>query len=85
MGCNTGDGVGGYDESGVSNVILLLSTWKRKDCAISYTWRMDAEADVDEESESESENEIEIESKSKSDIESTKNEIESKEDCNMSN
>jgi hypothetical protein len=57
-----------YEESSISNVVLLPSKWK-KDVAIS--WRMDVDAYVDEgeESESESESESETESEEESEEE----------------
>ena len=41
--------IDGYEESSISNVVLLPSKWK-KDVAMS--WRMDVDADVDESEES---------------------------------
>ena len=58
--------VDGYEESSISNVVLLPSKWK-KDVAMS--WKMDIDAGVDEGEESESENDTESETESEEESE----------------
>ena len=58
--------VDGYEESSISNVVLLLSKWK-KDVALS--WRMEVDAGVDEGEERESESESKTESETESEEE----------------
>jgi len=63
--------VDGYEESRITNVVLLPSKWK-KDVAMS--WKMDIDAGVDEGEESESEGDTETESETESEEESEEEE-----------
>ena len=55
--------VDGYEESSISNVVLLPSKWK-KDVTMSWRTDVDAEVDTGEESESETESKSESEEES---------------------